>query len=93
MLSTRLSCLLLLFVYTLVVLVSQVYAHEEHHGHGHGSMSEMEPPAAKAVNSTVSGTDYHALDSYYLWKEDKVLLYSHIVTMVISWVFVLPFGE
>lgn len=93
MLNTRFNRLLFLFVYTLVVLIPQVYAHEEHHGHGHGSMSEMAPPPVKAVNSTVLGTGYHALDSYYLWREDKVFLYSHIVTMVISWVFVLPFGE
>ena len=57
-------------------------------------MSEVVPsPPTVAMNSTVSGTGYHALGSYYLWKEDKILLYSHIVTMVISWVFVLPFGE
>ncbi|KAF8424058.1 integral membrane protein-like protein [Tirmania nivea] len=87
MLDIRPSRLLLSFVYTLMVLIPKVYAHE-HHGH---AISEMAPPAAKAVNSTVLGTDYHALDSYYLWKEDKMLLYSHIVTMVISWVFVLPF--
>ncbi|KAF8459502.1 hypothetical protein BGX38DRAFT_1149149 [Terfezia claveryi] len=81
----RFSCLPS-FVYTLVVLTSQVYAHEELHDLGHGSMDNM-APSPKAVNSTVSD---HALDSYYLWKEDKVLLYSHIVTMVVSWVFFLP---
>ena len=90
MLDTQFSCLL---VYTLVALTLHVYAHEEHHGHGHGSMGEMAPPPAKTVNSAVPGADYHALDSYYLWEEDKMLLYFHIVTMVVSWVFVLPLGE
>jgi len=84
---------LLSFVYTLAALIPQAYAHEEHHDHGHGSVSGMTQPPANTVNSTVPGAHNYPLDSYYLWKEDKALLYSHIVIMVISWVFVLPFGE
>lgn len=82
--------MLVSFLYTLGLLLSRAYAHEEHSSHDHAFMSGISSPVSGSMNST--GPVASTMESYYFWKEERMLLYSHIVTMVVSWVLIMPFG-